>query len=38
MTTARHPVVVSHDDPASFTRGLRGFFACRGLGMRHVTG
>lgn len=38
MATARHPVVVSHDDPGSFTRGLRSFFAYRDLGIRAVTG
>ncbi len=38
MTTARHPVVVSHDDPSCFTTGLRSFFAYRDLGIRHVTG
>jgi hypothetical protein len=42
MTTLRHPLVVSHDDPASFTPawftpGLRRFFACRDLALRHVT-
>jgi quercetin dioxygenase-like cupin family protein len=38
MTTAAHPVVVSHEDDATFTQGLRSFFAYRDLGIRHVTG
>ena len=39
MTAARTlPVVVSHAADATFTAGLRAFFAYRDLGIRHVTG